>query len=210
MGWMPRRPLLLLAGSLLLLAPLIGVQLSVGAGRAYACSCAPPPPTLDALDGASAVFLGKVVSFRTWSFEVDILDGYKLPYWSVEFEVDTVWKGPATSTTFVYVTYGPSCGYPWFEVGEDFLVYAHERHEATTVSQCSRTQRLERAEGDLLALGDGWGPEPGTTGIRPPSTGIGRPSTDSSRLPVWPTALLAAMAAAVVLVRLVTRPRQRG
>ena len=56
----PRRPLLLLAGSVLLLAPLIGVQLATGAGRAHACSCAPPPLS-EALDRASAVFSGRVV-----------------------------------------------------------------------------------------------------------------------------------------------------
>ena len=252
-----RRPLLLLAGSLLLLAPLISVQLSVGAGRAYACSCAPPPPPLDALDGASAVFLGKVVSFRTWSFEVDFGDRSKLPYWSVEFEVDVVWKGPVTTTTFVYVTHETACGYSGFEVGEDFLVYAHEWHEATTVSQCSRTEWLEHAAGDLQDLGEGRAPDPGVTGERPASedagqtsgtgtsdasttsedagqtsgseatdaaptsgdygqapgpgtTGAAPTSGDSSGPPAWAIPLLAAIAAALIAIWLVTRPRRRG
>ena len=126
-----RRLILLLAGSLLLLAPLIGVQLATGSGRAYACGCDwPPPPPIEAFKEASTVFSGRVVSFRTWSFEVDFGDRSKLPYWSVEFEVDVVWKGPVTTTTFVYVTHETACGYSGFEVGEDFLVYAHEWHEA--------------------------------------------------------------------------------
>ncbi len=198
-----RRLLLLLGGSLLLLAPLIGVQLSVGAGRAHACSCVQPPPPIESLERASVVFLGRVVSFRTWSFEVDTGYGYKLPYWSVEFEVDRVWKGPATTTTFVYVTHGPTCGYPWFEAGEDFLVYAHEWHEAMTVSQCSRTRRFQHAEEDLKALGEGRTPESGTSGIR-------RAPTDSLRLLTWSVPLLAAMAAAAILIRLAVRRRQQG
>ena len=65
MGWMPRR-LLLLACSVLLLAPLISVQLSTGAGRAHACSCRPEsPPPLEALDGIrTPSSRGQVVSIR--------------------------------------------------------------------------------------------------------------------------------------------------
>ncbi len=171
MGWMPRRLMLLLAGSVLLLAPLIGVQLATGAGRAHACSCALRTPS-EALERASAVFSGKVLSSGTFSFE---------GFWSVEIEVDTVWKGPVASTTFVYTTYGPSCGYQGFEVGEDFLVYAEEWHDVTAVSRCSGTQRLEYAEEYLQAL-DGGG--------RPAGLGM---------------LLLAAIAAAAILAGLAVR-----
>ena len=178
--------MLLLAGSVLLLAPLISVQLSVGAGRAHACSCYAPTLS-EALDRASAVFTGKVVSSGTFSF-----DGF----WSVEIEVDTVWKGPVTSTTFVYTTHGPSCGYPGLEVGEDFLVFAREWDGLTVVGRCSGTQPLEYAEEVLRALGEGYAPEPG----------------DEERAAGLGMLLLAAFALAVaaILLRLAARPRRRG
>ena len=166
MDSMPRRLILLVAGSALLLAPLLTIQLATGAGRAHACSCHPNPPPLEALNGSAAVFSGKVVSSGTFSFE---------HYWSVEIEVDTVWKGPVTSTTFVYTTYGPTCGYEWFERGKDFLVYAYEGYESDETlyaSLCSRTRPFEYAEEDLQELGDGWAPDTGVTGALPASTPV--------------------------------------
>lgn len=196
MARMPRRLILLLAGSALLLAPLLTVQLTTGAGRAHACTCIQDPPPLEALEGASAVFLGRVVSFGTWSFEVDTGRGYKRPYSSVEFEVDRVWKGPVTTTTFAYRTYGSACGYPWFEAGEDFLVYAHEWRGVTTVSQCSRTTSLEYAEEDLRVLGEGHAPEPGVTGADPL-----RSPPDFLHSPAWWAPLLVGIAAAALIIR---------
>ena len=180
MDSMPRRLILLVAGSALLLAPLLTIQLATGAGRAHACSCRPNPPPLEALDGSAAVFSGKVVSSGTFSFE---------HYWSVEIEVDTVWKGPVTSTTFVYTTYGPTCGYEWFERGKDFLVYAYEGYESDETlyaSLCSRTRPFEYAEEDLQELGDGWAPDTGAG----PRSGAGlRPSRatpeSGRRITVW-------------------------
>ena len=238
------------------------------------------PAPLEALDEASAVFSGRVVSFETFSFELDFGSDRTESYWSVELDVDKVWKGPVASTTFVYVWHGPACGYGNFEIGEDFLVYTQQRIEDQVdddtlfVSFCSRTQPLERAQGDLDELGGGQVPEPGITGARPASEdeeqtpgsattattstsedpqrgpalattgaapapeaggqtsgsgstdaartseGEGRipgPGTtdaattpgDSSRSPAWAIPLLAAIAAALIATRLVTRPRRR-
>ena len=228
MGSIPWRLILLLATSVLLLAPLIAVQLATGSGRAHACSCMPNPPPLEALDGSAAVFSGKVVSSGTFSFE---------HYWSVEIEVDTVWKGPVTSTTFVYTTYGPTCGYEWFERGKDFLVYAYESDETLYASLCSRTRPFEYAEEDLQELGDGWAPDTGVTGALPASTpvvvasdsgttdtgptlvdGEGTPgpgeadagpaSTDAFRSLAWWAPLLAGLAAAALIIRQWARRRE--
>ncbi len=258
-----RRLMLLLACSALLLAPLLTVQLATGAGRAHACKCGPPPPPLEALDEASAVFSGTVVSFETFSFEAEVRPDFTETFWSVELDVDRVWKGPVASTTFVYVWHGPACGYGNFEIGKDFLVYTHQRSydevddDTLFVSFCSRTQPLERAQGDLNELGGGQVPEPGITGARPASedeertpgsattattstsedpqrgpalatTGSGPASEadgqtsgsgttdaattpgDSSGLPAWSLPLLAAIAAAVIAIRIAVRPRRRG
>ncbi len=167
--------MLLSAASALLLAALT-VSLATGAGRAHACSCAEPPPPLEALEEAAAVFSGTVVSFETYEFEVDFGSDRSESFWSVEFEVGTVWNGPVASTTFVYVWHGPACGYGNFEVGEDFLVYADRRDfpgvDADTlfVSFCSRTRPLESAGDDLDQLGEGQVPEPGIAGADPASS----------------------------------------
>ncbi len=195
MGWMPRRPLLLLAGSVLLLAPLISVQLATGPGRAHACSCAPPPPD-EAFEKASAVFSGRVVGI---SGETES---------AIKIQVDEVWKGSATSTT---VLERPSeCGYPGFTLGEDYLVYARSLDESLAVFLCSGTAQLEYAEeywqelgeghGALGeghgALGEGYAPEPG----------------DEERAAGLGMLLLAAFALAVaaILLRLAARPRRSG
>ena len=170
-----RRLMLLLACSALLLAPLLTVQLTAGAGRAHGCSCLQPRPPLEALEGASAVFSGRVVSLETFSFELEFGPDHTEAFWSVELDIDRVWKGPVASTTFVYVWHGPACGYGNFEIGEDFLVYTQQRiddevdDDTLFVSFCSRTQPLERAQGDLEELGGGQVPEPGITGARPAS-----------------------------------------
>ena len=280
MSRISRRLILLLACSVLLLAPLISVQLATGAGRAHACKCSPPPPPLEALDEASAVFSGRVVSFETFSFELDFGSDRTESYWSVQLDVDKVWKGPVASTTFVYVWHGPACGYGNFEIGEDFLVYTQQRiedqedNDTLFVSFCSRTRPIENAADDLKALGDGQPPEPGVTGARlasedeeqapgsattdaaaasedpqrgpvlattgaapapeaggqtsgsgstaaittsegdgqtpgPGTTDAATTSGDSSRSPAWAIPLLAAIAAALIATRLVTRPRRR-
>ena len=170
-----RRPILLSAASALLLAAL-SVYLATGAGRAHACSCAEPSPPIEALEEAAAVFSGTVVSFETYEFEVDFGSDRSESFWSVEFEVARVWKGPVASTTFVYIWHGPACGYGNFVVGDDFLVYADGRDfpgvdgDTLFVSFCSRTQPLDRAGDDLEQLGEGQAPEPGIAGADPTPT----------------------------------------
>ncbi|MYA20726.1 MAG: hypothetical protein F4Z25_10870 [Chloroflexi bacterium] len=172
----PRRLLLTLAAGALLLAPLVAVQLATGAGRAHACSCVEPAPPLEALEGVAAVFSGTVRSFDTHRFEVDFGSDRSESYWSVEIEVDTVWKGSVTATTYVYIWHGAACGFDWFVEGENFIVYAFQRDfrgvDADTlfVSLCSRSAPIERAAEDLHALGEGHVPEDGVTGADPASS----------------------------------------
>ncbi|MYI81784.1 MAG: hypothetical protein F4056_00105 [Chloroflexi bacterium] len=198
MGWIPRR-LMLLAGSALLLAPLLAVQLSAGAGRAEACSCPPLPPPTEELGYVDAVFSGRVVGSG---------GEYSLKHFaSVEIEVDTVWKGSVTSTTFVYVWFGASCGYDRFEVGKDFLVYAEhnvfrvEDESTLFVHQCSRTRPLEYAEDDLQVLGAGRTPELGITAAMPASA-------DSLPSLAWWAPLIAGITVAALIMRRWARRRE--
>ena len=142
MSRISRRLILLLACSVLLLAPLITVQLATGAGRAHACKCSPPPPPSRPSTRPRRSFRGGLCLSRrspsSWSSGSDRTESY----WSIQLDVDKVWKGPVASTTFVYVWHGPACGYGNFEIGEDFLVYSASRTRRTStlfVSFCSRT-----------------------------------------------------------------------
>ena len=169
MAWMPRRLILLLAGSALLLAPLLTVQLAAGAGRAHACSCAPPTPD-EAFERASAVFLGRVVEISgKWEREIEI-------------EVDTVWKGSLAPTT---VLRRPSeCGYPGFSAGEEYLVFAQDYEDSLVAFLCGGTVRLEYARDYLPTLGEGQAPQASLPG---------------DRLLALSMLLLVTMAAAVIL-----------
>ena len=202
MSWMPRRLILLLAGSLLLLVPLLSAQLATGSGRAYGCVCAPIRPTLEALEKADAVFTGRVVSVGTFTSR---------GVWSVELGVETVWKGSVRSTTFVWVSPEAACGYSGFRLGKKFLVYAHhanphrvpEDEDALHVSYCGRTQPLEHAGEDLREIGEGRNPGPGVTG--PDSVSASR---DPLRSLAWWAPLLAGLAAAALIIRRWTRHRE--
>ena len=205
MSWIPRRLILLLAGSALLLVPLLSAQLATGSGRAHACSCFPTPPPLEALDRADAVFTGRVVSVGTFTSHGDP------PYFrSVGLDVDTVWKGSIRSTTFVWVWPEPGCGYSGFRLGKKFLVYAYENpprdledDDALLVSYCSRTQPLEYAGEDLRELGEGRDPGPGVTG--PDSVSA---SGNSIRSLAWWAPLLAGIAATALIIRRWARHRE--
>ncbi len=116
------------------------------APQAFACSCLPPPPPLEALASAGAVFAGTVVSITPVAGQ---------PLVSVEFAVDNSWKGVSTAATHL-VTYEDSagCGYT-FEVGTQYLVYALVDGERAPwwTHLCSRTRLMAFAWLDLAALG---------------------------------------------------------
>ena len=155
MAWMPRRLILLLASSALLLAPLLGIQLSTPSRPAHACDCA--ATTFDEVfERADAVFSGRVISVAE--------------YWEpVVIRVDTVWKGSAATTTSVHTPGGTSCTYGGFVEGKEYLVYADEaRRGILNVWTCSGTVELGGAQDALQMLGEGRAPAPGVTGPAPP------------------------------------------
>lgn len=108
--------------------------LAVG-DAALACSCAPPPPPLQALAQHEVVFRGRVLQNQA-------IDSYETASY---FAVSRVWKGQPDplqrSTRF------KGCG-PALEPGVEYLVYGPD-------TTCTRTRRLSEAEADLLALGAG-------------------------------------------------------
>ena len=146
-----------------------------------ACSCVEPLPPLEAMESASAVFVGKVVSHGLYENDRDAT-------WVTQFEVTTVWKGPPYETFYIQQSDGSTCEYG-FREGEEYLVYADGGWWGTWgTSICSRTTRLTRAQEDLEALGAGQVPSPGTTSDRPAVLDL----QDAAAFPVWAMALLSA------------------
>jgi hypothetical protein len=112
---------------------------------AFACSCVPPPPPVEALEQSDAVFSGKVLKV-----EQDDSGYGKI----VTFRMLESWKGRKSRTVKVSTAdNSAACGYA-FRVGKKYLVYAHGEEELHT-NICTRTRALDNADGDLEALGPG-------------------------------------------------------
>ena len=87
---------------------------------------------------------------------------------SVQFRVNTVWKGTVTET--VFVRGGGECG-GRFSVGDGYLIYANGYGSRFSASICG-VVRAYQADEHFEVLGSGWAPEPGSiTGTqRQPAT----------------------------------------
>jgi len=122
---------------------------------ASACTCIEPPPPLEAMSRAEAVFLGVVVD-ADGPYPVPVgANAYRESNRWFRLRVIASWKG-AEEETLVVTTGagGGDCGYN-FRVGDVYLVYAHSRSRADTVSTslCSRTRPVAYARDDSVALG---------------------------------------------------------
>lgn len=125
--------------------PLIALALVFTAHHsARACSCIPPPPPLEALEQADAVFSGTVISIVSDGSQMSRND-------IVSFQVEKVWKGVTSRTVqLTTASTGAACGYG-FREGTAYLVYAHGTPDLS-VNSCSRTKLLVNAQEDLFAL----------------------------------------------------------
>ncbi|WP_162805722.1 hypothetical protein [Sporosarcina sp. PTS2304] len=115
-----------------------------------ACSCMAPPTADLALSEATAVFSGEVEEVKK-----NTKDNGK----TVIFTVQETWKGIDSQTISVFTgNDSASCGIN-FEVGKEYLVYAHTMDSngknilATTL--CDRTAELANATDDLALIGEG-------------------------------------------------------
>ena len=137
---------------------LTGLCFLISTGVTNACSCGDMPSPAVALAQSSKVFSGKVVHVSDGGGterEPALLSGYIL----VEFEVYSVWKGPAYATMFVETAWwSGSCGVEFY-LGQEWLVYSYD---GETTHPCSRTRPLELAQADIDELGEGQVPVPGT------------------------------------------------
>ena len=134
---------------LALIVLLIGLWFVMHPERSHACSCLPPGPPSLALEEATSVFLGRVVSIR----HLERADGMVSSGdpTTVEFDVSTVWKGSTSPTQRIMTNRGgASCGYTFVE-GDEYLVYSHDGW----VGLCDRTSLVSGAAYDLAVLGPG-------------------------------------------------------
>jgi hypothetical protein len=85
----------------------------------------------------------------------------------IKFSVERWWKGSGEEEVFLYtgVSRWPG-GYTRivgedfkFKVGDEYLVYAFGENENLATTECERTTKLEKADEDLKALGEGRRPE---------------------------------------------------
>lgn len=145
------------------------------APSAHACDFEAPPPPEEALEEADAVFSGEVES-------IEDADDRDL---EATFEVDQVWKGTGNATVSVRTEPNEAeCGFN-FEVGESYLVYAHERSSGLGTSLYHRTSELDRADEDLEALGQGASPVPDEGGETYEPDGSGVEDSGDGALQTW-------------------------
>lgn len=135
----------------LMFSLLLGIYLLFGANLSLACTCVPVTSASQGLEGATAVFSGKVIEIRTHKQSEDIFARVE-----VVFETERVWKGVVTRRFSVFTSSQSSaCGYG-FKEGRTYLVYAHGHiGSRLSTSICSRTRRLKDARADLEELGAG-------------------------------------------------------
>jgi len=90
---------------------------------AFVCSCAPPPPPLDALGQSDPVFAGEVIGVERNALGYDVV---------VTFRISEIWKGVRSRRIRVTTAdNGAACGFA-FRVGTEYLVYAHGEEELHT------------------------------------------------------------------------------
>ena len=192
-----RRLMLLLACSALLLAPLLTVQLATGAGRAHACDCRAPDTYRGPRRGLRRL-LGEVVpSKRRIRGRIG----------RIRFR-DRRRHGLEGARSRIhhcsYTGHRAECGYPGFELGEDYVVYARRGGRDST-SFCSRTRpsnalcrnsgtvqsssTAEESDWKAPDSGDGarGNSSRGTPGPEPGRTRIGRRQTSNSGGRPWDT-----------------------
>lgn len=138
---------------------LAGLCFLVTTELTHACSCGDFPTPAQAMAQASKIFSGKVVAVHGGSGthrEPTLISGFVL----VEFEVYTVWKGPAFATMFIETAWwSGSCGVEFY-VGQEWLVISYD---GESTHPCGGTRHLELAQADVVALGAGQVPVSGTT-----------------------------------------------
>lgn len=126
---------------------------------ASACTCAPPTSVQEAVEGAEAVFVGKVIQISERSEQLkdsEDVSRYKMLTKEVLFEVGPSWKGASEEDIVIYSALGESfsCGIN-FKEGRRYLVYAYDYEGELHTSWCTRSTRFPEAIIDIVVLEKG-------------------------------------------------------
>ncbi len=121
---------------------------------AYACSCIEPASPSESLEGATAVFSGKVTQVSNTRFgNQDFDSGAVIVLETIEY-----WKGAAYKTAVIHTGLGGGdCGLGLVE-GEEYLIYAYGQPDRLTSNICTRTRLLANASEDVAVFGAGRAP----------------------------------------------------
>jgi hypothetical protein len=120
---------------------------------AMACSCFPVRSPEEEMNDSTAVFSGQVIQIEG----PDPLGGMvsTVDQLTVTFAVYEIWKGPQINPLIIQTARdSATCGYH-FEVGQDYLVYAHGNSSNLQTNICTRTSLLANANEDIQAIGSG-------------------------------------------------------
>ncbi len=164
-------------------------------------ACLPPPigsPT-EELQRASVVFAGKVIAASS------VPDGR-----IYEFKVHTVWKGPLYEKVLIFRSVGVyDKGTPCegeakqYTVGQEYLVY-------DDIGMGSRTNLLHNANEDLVELGVGRRPVPGSIAPVPPDVSEASASEERRQTGIRVIVALAAIVGAVLILPRLAALRRRS
>lgn len=166
---------------------LTGLCLLIVVGEVRACLCFEAPTQAEAFAESGAVFSGKLLSAQEvkrywdrggWPWGDDVI--------LLEFEVYSVWKGRMYETTFMVTASFDGYCRKQLTPGVEYLVYSVD---SESIHLCNRALPLPIAEEDLMLLGQGKAPEPGsmtpmptavvpTTVISTPTVGAIAPTAD--------------------------------
>jgi hypothetical protein len=118
--------------------------------QAYACSCAAPATTGEALKRSTAVFRGRVIKISVPS--LDWIGLTRTGAQRVKFEIVRQWKGPSAETTVVVTRLtGEGCGFP-FEEQKEYLVYVVAEPKQIQTGICTGTKSIADAEEEMQEL----------------------------------------------------------
>jgi len=122
--------------------------ISLAPGRARACSCLKTPSPKEAAETAKKVFEGTVVGMTA---EKD--PKTKMGYHMFEFEVTRTFKGEEEERVVIRTADNSAACGRMYEIGDDYLVYAHESEGRLVDNACSRTRKIAAAKEDLEFFG---------------------------------------------------------
>jgi len=134
----------------------------IAISEAFSCSCMGTESVKKAFKRSEIVFVGTVISSQPYELKQEPLgEGFVDIYYhnEVTFEVSEWFKGTSTATQKIYTgAGGGDCGF-YFEVGEQYIVYATldgvYKELGTSKMQtniCDRTNKLSELAEDLSQL----------------------------------------------------------